>query len=114
MNVMWYPLVTSVHNYDYVLYRMVRLLFTLPAGMDMDQLLNYYFKQNTQMSTSVGRYDTNTIAYIATGSIHVDVHVCVYSVDVYKTVAQCTCVHVCVTDMYIPLYLYMYTNVCSP
>ena len=40
-------------TYDCVLYRMVRLLFTLPAGKDMDQLLNYYFKQNTQMSTSL-------------------------------------------------------------
>ena len=97
MNVMWYPGVTSVHIYDCVLYRMVRLLFTLPARKDMDQLLNNYFKQNTQMSISVRRYDTNTIAYIATSSIHVHVHVCVYSMDVYKTVAQYTCVHVCVT-----------------
>ena len=40
-------------TFDYVLYRMVRLLFTLPAGMDIDQLLNYYCKQNTQMSVSV-------------------------------------------------------------
>ena len=56
-------------TYDCVLYRMVRLLFTLPARKDMDQLLNYYFKQNTQMSTSVQRYDTNImIAYITTGS----------------------------------------------
>ena len=47
-------------TYDYILYRMVRLLFTLPAGKDMDQLLNYYFKQNTQMSTSVGRYTCMT------------------------------------------------------
>ena len=31
-------------TYDCVLYRMVRLLFTLPAGKDMNQLLNYYFK----------------------------------------------------------------------
>ena len=97
MNVMWYPGVTSVATYDCVLYRMVRLLFTLPARKDMDQLLNYYFKQNAQMSISVGRYDTNTIACIATGSIHVHVHECVCSMDVYKTVAQCTCVHVCVT-----------------
>ena len=56
-------------TYDCVLYRMVRLPFTLPARKDMDQLLNYYFKQNTQMSVSVRRYDTNTLAYIATGSI---------------------------------------------
>ena len=62
-------------TYDCVLYRMVRLLFTLPARKDMDQLLNYYFKQNTQMSTSVRRYDTNTLAYVATGSIHIHVHV---------------------------------------
>ena len=55
-------------TYDYVLYRMVRLLYTLPAGMDMDQFLNYYLKQNTQMSISVRRGDTNTLAYIATGS----------------------------------------------
>ena len=48
---------------------MVRLLFTLPAGKDMDQLLNYYFKQNTQTSVSVGRYDPSTLDYIATGSI---------------------------------------------
>ena len=85
-------------TYDNVLYRMVRLLFTLPARKDMDQLLNYYFKQNTQMSTSV-RYRTQIQlpTLIATGSIHVHVHVCIYSMDVYKTVAQCTCVHVCVT-----------------
>ena len=47
------------------MYRMVRLFC---AGMDMDQLLDYYFKQNTQMSISVRRFDTNAIAYIATGS----------------------------------------------
>ena len=29
-------------TYDCVLYRMVRLLFTLSAGKEMDQLLNYY------------------------------------------------------------------------
>ena len=74
----------------------------------MDQLLNYYFKQNTQMSVSVRRYDTNTVAYIATGSIHVHVHV--YSMDVYKTVAQCTCVHVCVTacTLHVPVPVHVY------
>ena len=50
---MWYSGVTNnmIH-----MYRMVRLLSTLPAGKDMDQLLKYYFKQSTQISVSVGRY----------------------------------------------------------
>ena len=101
MNVICYPGVTSVHNYDCVLYRMVRLLFTLPARKDMDQLLNYYFKQNTQMSISVRRYDTNTIAYIAIGSVHIHVHVYMYVYNIvwmyiYKTtMLMCTCTCMC-------------------
>ena len=71
--------VTSIRMIAYIhvhcTYRMVGLLFTLPAGKDMDQSLSYYFKQNTQMSTSVGRYDTNTIAYVAAGSTCICVHV---------------------------------------
>ena len=58
------------------MYRMVGLLFTLPAGKDMDQLLNYYFKENTQMSISVRRYDTSTI--YSSINLHVHVHVRVY------------------------------------
>ena len=39
------------------MYRMARLLSTLPVGEDMEQLLNYYLN-NMLMSASVGRYET--------------------------------------------------------
>ena len=42
---------------DIYMYRMARLLSTLPVGKDMEQLLNYYFS-NMQMPASVRRYDT--------------------------------------------------------
>ena len=38
------------------MYRMARLLSTLPVGEDMEQLLNYYLN-NMLMSASVKRYD---------------------------------------------------------
>ena len=39
---------------DTCIYRMARLLSTLPVGKDMEQLLNYYFK-DMLMSASVRR-----------------------------------------------------------
>ena len=40
-----------------MMYRMARLLSTLPVRKDMEQLLNYYLN-NMLMSTSVGGYET--------------------------------------------------------
>ena len=54
------------------MYRMARLLSTLPVGKDMEKLLNYYLN-NMLMSTSVRRYETllHTLVYYAVANIHV-------------------------------------------
>ena len=67
---MWYPGVTNKQSQIcFHMYRMVWLLCTLPARKDMDQLLNYYFKQNTQISVSVERYLHTYILILSTISL---------------------------------------------
>ena len=47
------------------MYRMARLLSTLPVGEDMEQLLNYYLN-NMLMSAFLKQYATNELLAMST------------------------------------------------
>ena len=59
-----------------IMYRLARLLSTLPVRMDMEQLLNYYLN-NMLMSASVRRYETRyyTVLLLWYYSVVANIHV---------------------------------------